>query len=303
MSTKRPQQRWKHHLLAIGITTACGAWHAAETRAAADGPPDVPPPAEVPGVSPTPAAASAEPSAEYYRAVELALAEHERRHFEEARALFQRAHEIFPNARTLRGLGKVEFELRNYGEAVKLLKAALSSEVRPLDATLRAETQNILDVAEEYVGEVRVRVEPDTATVSVDGVTVAAGPSASFSLLVGDHVLEFRALGRVPERRSVRVRAGEPVSVHVVLASPFGESEAKPAPAVTATLAPAPQAERKDAPLTRTQKIWIGVGAGLAVVIGLAVGLGVGLSRRTRTADPVASTNTPPGLAITVGGE
>src|SRR5688572_888187 len=57
---------------------------------------------------------------DYKRAVEEALKEYGLGHFEEARSLFRRAHGIYPNARTLRGLGMVEFELRHYVRAAQL---------------------------------------------------------------------------------------------------------------------------------------------------------------------------------------
>ncbi|HEX6239538.1 MAG TPA: hypothetical protein VFZ61_01540, partial [Polyangiales bacterium] len=47
----------------------------------------------------------------YADAIEQALSELEAANYPEAREEFQRAHAIYPNARTLRGLGMVEFEL------------------------------------------------------------------------------------------------------------------------------------------------------------------------------------------------
>ena len=40
----------------------------------------------------------------YRKAIEDGLAEYDARHFEEARSLFRRAHQISPNARTFRGI-------------------------------------------------------------------------------------------------------------------------------------------------------------------------------------------------------
>src|SRR5688572_7254192 len=79
------------------------------------------------GKQPAPALAPATPpldpseNPDYKRAVEEALKEYGLGHFEEARSLFRRAHGIYPNARTLRGLGMVEFELRHYVRASQLL--------------------------------------------------------------------------------------------------------------------------------------------------------------------------------------
>lgn len=200
-------------------------------------------------------AAPPEPPHAYDLAIDQALDEHERGHFEEAREHFREAHEQFPNARTLRGLGKVEFELRNYGESVRFLEAALSEQARPLGAELRTEVETLLERARAYVGEVHVAVQPGTATVSVDGVTVASGPEAALKLLVGDHVLEFRASGRLPERRQISVRGREQINVQVVLTPP--DSSAQPASALPS--------ERRPAQPPAYKKWWVWTTVGVAV--------------------------------------
>ena len=59
----------------------------------------------------------------YRRLIKEGLAEYEARHFDEARSLFQRAHDLNPNARTHRGIGMASFELRDYVSAVHNLSA------------------------------------------------------------------------------------------------------------------------------------------------------------------------------------
>ncbi len=204
----------------------------------------------------------------YERAIDRALDEHERGHFQEAREHFRRAHELAPSARTWRGLGKVEFELRNYGEAVQCLTAALASDVKPLSSELRDEVTRLLERARAYVGEVHVDVQPGTATVSVDGVTVASGPTAALALLVGDHILEFRASGRLPERRHIHVRGGEQVSVQVVLSAP----ELPGASPLART------SEQRPSEPRLYQKWWVWTLTGV-VVAGVATGVAVAASR------------------------
>jgi hypothetical protein len=215
---------------------------------------------------PTAAADANTPPAEYERAIDRAVDEHERGHFEEAREHFREAHDVFPNARTLRGLGKAEFELRNYGESVRHLTAALTSTVRPLTPELRDEVHVLLERAKAYVGEVHVAVQPGSASVSVDGVTVAKGPRAALALLVGDHVLEFRATGRMPERRQIRVRGRDQINVQVVLSAPTLES------------ASAPTTERRE-PMYKRWWVWTAAG-----VVAASVATAVALSM-TRDAD------------------
>lgn len=244
-----------------------------------------------PAIDPT----SAQEPAGYSEAIEAALNEHQRGNFEEARAHFQHAHELYPNARTLRGLGKVEFELRNYGEAVRYLQGALDAQIKPLDAALRAETERLLERAQVYVGEVHVDVDPGSATVAVDGVTVASGPRVSLSLVVGDHILEFRALGRVSERRSVRVRGGEETVIQVVLPTQGTQ------PALDTQ--PVRPAEPNEKALLRKQW-WLWTSVGVVAASALAVGLVVGLrDREHEVEDAPMSLNTPPGLQLTALGK
>lgn len=216
--------------------------------------------------APGPAAQEAASPPGYLEAVGAALTEHERGSYQEARAHFQRAHALHPNARTLRGLGKVEFELRNYGEAVRHLEQALSASVRPLDGDLRIETEKLLKRARLYVGEVHVDFVPPHATVLVDGVLAARGPKTTLSLSVGDHVLEFRAQGRLSERRSITIRGGERSVIEVVLpAVPVEQVAEQPAP-----LAPSSHDDRT--PLRKKWWLWTAVGV---VAAGAAAGIAV----------------------------
>ncbi len=212
----------------------------------------------------------------YDEAIDRAVDEYERGHFEEAREHFRTAHQIFPNARTLRGLGKVEFELRNYGESVKFLTAALASSVRPLSPDLRDEVRTLLRRARAYVGEVHVDVQPGSATVSVDGITVATGPQAALALQVGDHVLEFRAAGRLPERRQVRVHGGDQLNVQVVLPSPEATTDHHLAP------------ERDTASPPAYKKWWVWTAAAV-----LAAGATTAAVLATRGRDPKTRSPAP----------
>src|SRR5262245_48073860 len=95
------------------------------------------------GLATLASAQDAEPPG-YRAAVDEAVTEHQAWHFTEARGLFVRAHALFPNARTLKGLGMVEFELRNYHESAEYLRASLASAVKPLTSELRAEALALL---------------------------------------------------------------------------------------------------------------------------------------------------------------
>ena len=162
----------------------------------------------------------------YSALIDEALAEHAAGNFEEARTLFAKAHAIFPNARTLRGLGMMEFELRDYAASVGHLEQALASQTRALTGELRESTTALLGRAQGFVGKLTLTVEPAEARVLLDGEEVSAsqpGAQAGQPLLLnfGEHTLDVRAEGFAREARKVTLRGGESQQVRIVL-SPVG---------------------------------------------------------------------------------
>jgi tetratricopeptide (TPR) repeat protein len=201
----------------------------------------------------------------YAEAVDLGISEFKNGNFAEARAHFAKAHALSPNARTLRGLGMAEFELKNYRECILNLEAALASQVKPLDGELRSETANLLARARGYVAQIRLELEPATATLSVDGVPAALGEGGALLLAVGDHTLEVRASGRTPSKRTLKINGGEQLHLRLALAPP----EAPVQPSRTAK-----------APLYKNPWLWTAVGVVLA---GAAAGAAVAGSRAGAT--------------------
>src|SRR6185312_15422136 len=61
---------------------------------------------------------------EYAKTIENAVLEFDSGNWPEARVLFEQAHALRPSARTLRGMGKVSFELKEYVRAQKELNAS-----------------------------------------------------------------------------------------------------------------------------------------------------------------------------------
>ena len=86
------------------------------------------------------------PRSRHYRAlINDAVAEYDAHHFEEARALFRRAHELEPSARTWRGIGMAAFELRDYVKSLRALEASLVDSRLPLTGTERDQVQALAD--------------------------------------------------------------------------------------------------------------------------------------------------------------
>jgi hypothetical protein len=166
----------------------------------------------------------------------------------------------------------VEYELKNYGDAIEALEQALASRVKPLNDPLLRETRELLDRAKGYVARVHVEVNPAIATVIVDGVPVQPGPGGVLLLQVGDRSLEFRAPGRSSERRQLKIVGGQEQTLRILLS-----------PAVNAN-----SAKVEARPLRRNPWLWAAVGV---VVAGAAVGIGVGLrGTHSTTSEPTGGT-------------
>jgi hypothetical protein len=157
-----------------------------------------------------PARAEPEPSSQgdYATLVSDALQEFDAKNYVEARALFLRAHKLQPSARTLRGVGAVDFELRRYAECVTYLSAALAATEKPLTGALREDTEKLRQRALGYVAVLQVRLAPATATLILDGEGVAAAGEPLW-LDIGEHTLAAEAEGYASVERSYAVGGGE----------------------------------------------------------------------------------------------
>lgn len=137
--------------------------------------------------------------------------------FPEARASFHEAHRIFPNARTLRSLGKAEFELDNYIESIEYLEQSLASTARPLTAEMREDVTKLLAIARGLVTTLWLVTKPGDATVTLDGTAVTLDDRGRIPLVVGKHELTVRAPGYMTSRRKLDVESGPETRVEVTL--------------------------------------------------------------------------------------
>jgi tetratricopeptide (TPR) repeat protein len=220
----------------------------------------------------------AEPAG-YRAAIDAAVAEFDASNFQEARALFSQAHALFPNARTLRGLGMLEFELRNYGASIGYLQRALSAQERPLEGELRTQTELLLARAQSFVATMHLDVRPGHgANVLVDGVPVTLGPSGVLLLEVGDHLVEVRTDGFMPEKRRLSLHGGEQQHLVIALRKPLDMSSTA----------------HDSRPVYKNPWLWTGIGV---VVSAVAVGTALALRPDGDSTTQPASGNTDVVLA------
>ena len=198
---------------------------------------------------------------EYAALIDGALAEFQAGHWPQARALFERAHASFPNARTQRGIGMASYEMGDFPAAIGALEAALASEARPLTEEQRTQVTALLERARALVGRFTLPAAASDVRLSVDGVSTRPEgdwPSSPgrLALSVGTHEIVLRDRDGRTARTRVTVRGGEDTTIDIVppgVGTDGASNEGDSAP-------------------------WIVSGVGAAVAIAGAILFGVGSS-------------------------
>lgn len=172
---------------------------------------------------------AANESTEYRTAIDSALEEYRVGHFEEARGLFEHAHALDPSARTLRGLGMVEFELRHYVRASALLESALMDARKPLPPSQRTMVEELLTRTRHFVARYQLEVVPEVANLGVelDGVPVELGAERRITVSAGEHKLSVIAPGHLLRELRLDAKGGEERTLRVVLRA---QEQASPSP-------------------------------------------------------------------------
>jgi hypothetical protein len=239
------------------------------------------------GTEPPPAAETADDPA-YKKAIDEGLAEYDARHFEEARSLFRRAHEISPNARTFRGIGMTSFELRDYVSAVHNLSAAVQDERKPLSSGKRQHTLELLARSRMFVDVYVLTVSPQKAYVLVDGHAPEYESDGTLMFGFGPHTIEVRAPGMVQRTLPLNVRGGQRKELSVSLEAVPVEPTPGAAPVATAT-EPLPPSVSNGGAIA-----WLIAGGGTALLAG-----GAGIYLYTRQTELDKCHNPAPYLQCT----
>jgi hypothetical protein len=158
-------------------------------------------------------------NAQYRELIEKALQEYALGHWPEARVFFGDAHALWPNARTLRGLGMTCYEERSYVEAIGYLEQALENKTQPLTPKLSTEAKGILLQAKRFVTSALVEITPSGAKVSIDDQPAKLRPSGIVMLNPGEHSLQVSHPGYHTEHRTLHAEAGRELRVQIDLRS------------------------------------------------------------------------------------
>jgi tetratricopeptide (TPR) repeat protein len=229
--------------------------------------------------------------AEFNDVIKRAVVEFDQGHWEEASALFRRAHELNPSSRTWRGLGLTSFELRRYVDAIAELEAALADPRKPLTNQQRKEVETVLARAREFVSVYRVRVVPSEAEVIVDGHPATLNQGQLF-LDPGPHTLLVRASGYEERREDLRAAAGtkDELAIELSVAGPAEDAPVQ----VAAPAEPRPAGP----PPPRRRRVWTWALAGAGVAAGAAaIGLGVATNGKNEDFKQCGATSECQGIA------
>ena len=236
--------------------------------------------------------AAAQATPEYKQLVNDALREYERGHFSEAKAFFAQAHTLWPNARSLRGLGMSSYELRSYVEAIEHFEAALRSTERPLTPEMKVEVTQLLSHARAFITRVELHLSPANAEVRVDTHPARRDDKGLLMLDPGIHELVVEADQYMPATRSIRADGNETLSFSITL-RPLREREPAPAPAQVARArgqeVPAPPPAAAPQPTTTAPSPvgpWVVIGASGAVTIAGGILLAAALSDKASAENP-----------------
>lgn len=222
--------------------------------------------------------------AEYRKLVDDAVREFSAEHWEEARALFKRAHELSPNARTLRGMGMTAYELRMYVQSLRELEGALRDPNKPLAGEMRTQVEQLITKAREFVGRVTLESEPPEAKLLIDGREPLREADGAVLLDVGTHVISASFDGYKPTNLRISVEGGGQQSVRVPLEPllaiaavpaidpmhppPATVKPAEPPPPAAVPVKPAP-APRESSSLGTVAWVALGAGAAFGITSGV----------------------------------
>lgn len=148
--------------------------------------------------------------------------------FARARSLFERAYELRPNARVLRGMGVAALRLERYSEAYRKLTASLKHPVQPLTASQRDEVTGLLSWMETSLSRIKLRwtpEEPAELELLVDGKALK---ESTVWLAAGTHRIVVRAQGYDAVERTITLAPEQVEVIELTQKKPEPVAVAKP---------------------------------------------------------------------------
>jgi hypothetical protein len=187
---------------------------------------------------------------QYDEVLKQAVEAHREQRWQEAHALFERAHALYPNARTLRGLGISAFEAGQRALALRDLQASLVHAERPLPPDLRESVEALVAHLRGQVGVYVFRLEPEGAELLIDEAPPIVSPRGEVLLEPGRHRAVVSLAGHITQTLELDAHGGDRSEMRVLLLpTPVLPPASMDGPRVeTVVPAPAPLGPQVDQP-------------------------------------------------------
>jgi hypothetical protein len=175
---------------------------------------------------------SAEVDREYSKLVSDAVAAFDAGRYRESREMLTRAHQLRPNARTLRGIGLAAFEEGHYSIAVLALDGALAETRQPMNAAQRREVELLRAEANSLTARYNVRGMPSGSELRIDSGEPIWDPKGLLLIDQGPHIVTLQSSTGDLRSWPVQAQGGR-----------MSDFDLTPPPALVAAEAPAPPVE------------------------------------------------------------
>lgn len=170
-------------------------------------------------------AQQAEASARFRRGVEL----YHEGAFRAALAEFQRAYALSPDYRLLYNIAQAKLEVQDFLGAAQDYERYLIEGGAAIDASSRAQVEEVLVALRERVGRIHIVVNRAGAEVLIDDIKVGVSPIAETVLAnVGRHRISARTEDGASNATVIDLAGGEVLEVSLQLVEPVRVAEAAP---------------------------------------------------------------------------
>jgi hypothetical protein len=143
----------------------------------------------------------------------------ERRDFPTAIREFEAAHALLPNASVLYNIARAYLELERPLDAIVYFERYLEEEDEHPSQGRRMLVERQVGELRSRVGQLVVRVEPETATITVDGEPLTIAPQSGAIVLPGKRQLRVEAEGYLPAEQTLEVSVGTRQTIALFLES------------------------------------------------------------------------------------
>jgi hypothetical protein len=153
----------------------------------------------------------------YDTAIATALERYRAHDWQTARAAFERAHALDPNARTLRGIALCAYYAGDYVAAAESFERALAATTKVLSAEQREQSALLLEHALHSVVQLRISADPPETIIHVNQRHVQNGERAL--LVPGAYYVVAALAGHRTHTEDLVLAAGQQLNLRIELSA------------------------------------------------------------------------------------